>query len=127
MLIYSAKEAQIALLVIKEMQILSKYLDFLDIFLEKKALILTKEINLTNSFIWSLKLFAVAFIFFVEKLDGSLHLCINYQGLNNLTIKNQYLLPLISELLDWLGYAKRFTQLDFTSAYYQISIKKNNK
>ncbi len=36
-----------------------------------------------------------ALILFDKKLDGSLHLCVNYQGFNNLTIKNRYLLPLI--------------------------------
>ena len=48
-------------------------------------------------------------IFFDKKPDGSLHLCVDYWGLNNLTIKNRYLLPLIGESLDRLGRAKRFT------------------
>ena len=38
--IHPAQEAQIALLIIKEVQIPSKYSDFLDVFLKKKALIL---------------------------------------------------------------------------------------
>ena len=42
-------------------------------------------------------------ILFNKKLDDSLRLCINYQGFNNLTIKNIYLLPLIGEFLDRLG------------------------
>ncbi len=46
---------------------------------------------------------------FDKKFNGSLHLCVDYQGLNNLTIKNQYLLPLIDESLDRLGWAKWFT------------------
>ena len=45
MAIYLAKKAQIALLVTKKVQILIKYLDFLDIFLKKKALILLKTIK----------------------------------------------------------------------------------
>ena len=44
----SAQETQIALLIIKKMQIPSKYLDFLDVFLEKKALILLKATNLNQ-------------------------------------------------------------------------------
>ena len=51
----------------------------------------------------------------------------DYWGLNNLTIKNRYLLPLIGELLDWLGQTKRFTQLDLTNAYYQMRIKEGDK
>ena len=46
------------------------------------------EINLANSFIWPSKLPVGAFILFVGKLDGSLRLCMDYRGLNNLTIKN---------------------------------------
>ena len=51
----------------------------------------------------------------------------DYRGFNNLTIKNRYLLSLISESLDQLGQAKRFTQLDLTSAYYRIKIKEDDK
>ncbi len=50
-----------------------------------------------------------ASIFFNNKLDGSLRLCITYQGLNNLTMKNWYPLLLIGWALDCLNPAKRFT------------------
>ncbi len=39
-------------------------------------------------------------IIFDKKPDGSLRLCVNYQGLNNLTIKNWYPLLLVGESLD---------------------------
>jgi hypothetical protein len=39
-------------------------------------------------------------ILFVPKKDGSLRLCVDYRGLNKVSIKNQYPLPLISEILD---------------------------
>ena len=42
MAIHPAKKAQIALLVTKEIKILTEYSDFSDIFLKKKALILPK-------------------------------------------------------------------------------------
>jgi hypothetical protein len=35
-------------------------------------------------------------ILFVKKKDGSLRMCVDYRGLNRLTIKNRYLLPSIS-------------------------------
>ena len=54
------------------------------------------ERNLANSFIRPSKSPAWAPIFFVQKLNGSLYLCIDYQRLNNLTIKNRYPLPLIA-------------------------------
>src|SRR5215204_2571487 len=41
---------------------------------------------------------AAAPILFVPKPDGTLWLCIDYRGLNKITIKNHYLLPLMSEL-----------------------------
>ncbi len=51
----------------------------------------------------------------------------DYQGLNNLTIKNWYLLPLVGESLDQLVRAQRFTQLDLTNAYHRMSIRKEDK
>ncbi len=76
------------------------------------------ETHLKTGFIRPSKSPAVTPILFDKKLDGSLHLCVHYRGLNNLTIKNWYPLPLIGEALDRLGRAKRFTQLDLTSAHY---------
>ena len=70
---------------------------------------------------------AGALIFFNKKPDGSLCLCVDYWGLNNLMIKNQYPLPLIGESLDRLGRAKRFTQLDLTSAYHRMRIKEGDE
>ena len=70
------------------------------------------KINLTNSFIQSSKSPVEAPILFDWKPDRSLHLCVNYWGLNNITIKNQYPLPLIGKSLDRLGQAKQFYQLD---------------
>ncbi len=51
----------------------------------------------------------------------------DYRGLNNLTIKNQYPLPLIGEAPNCLGRAKRFTQLDLTSAYHRMRILEGDK
>ena len=48
-------------------------------------------------------------ILFDKKLDGSLHLYIDYWGLNNLIIKNRYPLSLIGKSFNQLGWAKRFT------------------
>ena len=85
------------------------------------------EINLANRFIRPFKSLVGALILFKRKSDGSLWLCVDYQGLNKLTIKNRYPLPLIRELLDRLGRAKRFTQLDFMSVYHRMRIRKGDK
>ena len=63
---------------------------------------------------------AGAVVIFVPKKDGTLRLCVDYQGLNALTIKNCYPILLISELLDLLHGAKVFSKIDLLDAYYQI-------
>ncbi len=80
------------------------------------------ETHLKTGFIRPSKSPAGAPILFDKKPDGSLRLCVDYRGLNNLMIKNRYPLPLIGESLDRLGQAERFTQLDLTSAYHQMRI-----
>ena len=85
------------------------------------------ETNLAHGFIRSSKSPAGASIFFDQKLDGSLRLYINYWGLNNITIKNRYPLPVFGELLDWLDRAKRFTQLDLTNTYHWMRICEGDK
>ena len=64
------------------------------------------ETNLANGFIKPSKSPAGALILFDWMSDGSLRLCVDFRGLNNLTIKNRYLLLLIKESLDKLGRAK---------------------
>ena len=61
--------------------------------------------KLASGFIRPFKSPAGVPILFDKKPDGSLRLCVDYRGLNNLTIKNWYLLPLVRELLDRLGRA----------------------
>jgi len=56
--------------------------------------------NLAKGFIQHSKSPAGAPILFIKKKDGSLRLCVDYCGLNKITKKNQYPLPLISGLLD---------------------------
>ena len=76
------------------------------------------ETLLKTIFIWLSKSLVGVLIFFDKKPDSSLCLYKNHPGLNNLRIKNWYPLPLIGKSLDWLGYAKRFTQLDLISTYH---------
>ena len=73
--------------------------------------------HLKTRFIRPSKPLAGAPILFHKKPDGSFQLCVNYRVLNNLMIKNQYLLLLIDESLVQLGQTKQFTQLDLASVY----------
>jgi hypothetical protein len=55
-------------------------------------------------------------LLFVKKKDGSLRMCVDYRGLNKVTKKNRYILPLISGLLEQLGSTKIFTKTDLNGA-----------
>jgi len=66
-------------------------------------------------------------ILFVPKKDGNLRLCVDYRGLNRVTKKNRYPLPLISETLDRLVGAKVFTKLDLKDAYHRLRIRRGDE
>jgi hypothetical protein len=59
---------------------------------------------------------------FVKKKDDALHLCVDYQQLNAVTIKNKYPLPWIDLLFDQLTGAQVFSKIDLCSGYHQIKI-----
>ena len=83
--------------------------------------------HLKIGFIWFFKSLASTPILFNKKPDNSFWLYVNYQGFNNLTIKNWYLLPPIRKVLDWLSSVKQFTQLDLTSTYHQMKIREGDE
>ena len=56
-----------------------------------------------------------------------MRLYVDYRGLNALTLKNRYLLPLIGETIDRLSGAKIFMQLDLKDAYHRIRIRKGDE
>lgn len=66
---------------------------------------------------------AGAGFFFVKKKDGSLRPCIDYRGLNEITVKNKYPLPLMSSAFELLQGACVFTKLDMRNAYHVVRIK----
>jgi len=51
-------------------------------------------------------------VFFIGKKDGGKRMVMDYRNLNNQTVKNNYLLPLIAELIDNMGNKKVFTKMD---------------
>ena len=65
--------------------------------------------------------------FFIKKKDGKLQPVQDYQWLNKWTIKNHYLLPLISELITHVQNAKKFTKVDIRWGYNNVCIKKGDE
>ena len=58
----------------------------------------------------------------VRKKDGTARVVIDYRGLNDITIKNKYPLPLMDELFDRVHGAGFFTKIDLRTGFHQIRI-----
>ena len=65
-------------------------------------------------------------VLFVKKKDGSMRLCVDYRGLNKITVKNKYPLPRVEDLIDQLQGARYFSKIDLRSGYHQIRIHEND-
>lgn len=63
----------------------------------------------------------------MEKKDGSPRPCIDYRGLNAITVKNKYPLPLIDSAFTSLHGAMVFTKLDLRNAYHLVRIREGNE
>ncbi|GBG77799.1 hypothetical protein CBR_g25730 [Chara braunii] len=61
-------------------------------------------------------------VLFVPKKEGELRMCIDYRGLNAITVKNAEPLPRIDDLLDRVQGAKYFSKIDLKSGYHQIEV-----
>lgn len=73
--------------------------------------------NLKKGFIRPSTSPAASPVLFAKKPGGGLRFCVDYRGLNAITIKNRYLLPLLHETLSRVGTAKYFTKLDVIGAF----------
>jgi RNase H-like domain found in reverse transcriptase/Reverse transcriptase (RNA-dependent DNA polymerase)/Integrase zinc binding domain/Chromo (CHRromatin Organisation MOdifier) domain/Domain of unknown function (DUF4939)/Retroviral aspartyl protease/Integrase core domain len=83
--------------------------------------------NLEKGFIRPSSSPAGAPLFFVKKKNGELRPVIDYRGLNAITIKNRYPLPLIHEILHRFASARVFTKLDLRGAYNLVRIKEGDE
>ena len=69
----------------------------------------------------------VALCFYISKKNGSLQLVQDYRKLNQITIKDKILLPLIGEVINKLKEARYFNKLDLIWGYNNVQIKEGDK
>jgi hypothetical protein len=62
-------------------------------------------------------------VIFVSKKDGTQRLCVDYHALNEVTLKNKYLLPRIDDLFDQLRGAYVFSKIDLWLGYHQLKVR----
>ncbi|GKB62880.1 putative reverse transcriptase domain-containing protein [Tanacetum coccineum] len=67
-----------------------------------------------------------ASVLFVKKKDGSFRMCIDYQELNKLTVKNRYHLPRIDDLFDQLQGSSVYSKIDLRLGYHQLRVRKED-
>ena len=61
-------------------------------------------------------------IFFVKKKDGTLRPCVDYRGLNKITVKNKFPLPRFSDMFSKFSNKNLFTKIDLRNAFYQVRV-----
>ena len=71
---------------------------------------------------------AAAPCFFMPKGHGrGLRFVVDYRGLNAITIKNKYPLPLMNELLEYASTANYYTKIDLKNGFNLIRIAKGHE
>jgi len=83
--------------------------------------------QLRKGYIRPLKLSQTAPVFFVGKKDGKKRMVQDYRYLNEWTIKNNYPLPLISDIVENIGTKKVFTKMDLRWGYNNVWIKEGDE
>nr|GEY89493.1 hypothetical protein [Tanacetum cinerariifolium] len=61
-------------------------------------------------------------VLFVKKKDGLFRMCIDYQELNKITVKNRYSLLRIDDLFDQLQGSSVYSKIDLRSGYHQLRV-----
>nr|GEU28607.1 putative reverse transcriptase domain-containing protein [Tanacetum cinerariifolium] len=65
-------------------------------------------------------------VLFVKKKDGSFRICIDYQELNKLTVKNCYPFPRAGDLFDQLQGSSVYSKIDLRSGYHQLRVREED-
>ena len=83
--------------------------------------------QLIKEYIRPSKLSQMAPVFFVGKKDSKKRMVQDYRYLNEWTIKNNYPLPLISDVVENIGIKKVFTKMDLRWGYNNVWIKEGDE
>ena len=83
--------------------------------------------QLWKGYIWPSKSPQTVPVFFVGKKDGKKRMVQDYQYLNEWTVKNNYLLPLILDLLENIGTKKVFMKMNLRWGYNNVRIKEGDE
>ena len=83
--------------------------------------------QLRKGYIRPSKLPQTAPVFFAGKKNGKKRIVQDYWYLNEWTVKNNYPLPLISDIIKNMGTKKMFTKIDLRWSYNNIQIREGDK
>jgi len=83
--------------------------------------------HLKKGYIQPSKSEQTSLVFFVGKKNGGKCMVMDYRKLNRQTVKNNYPLPLITELVDNIGSRRVFTKMDLRWGYNNVRIKEGDK
>ena len=83
--------------------------------------------QLRKGYIWPSKLPQMVLVFFVRKKDRKKQMVQDYRYFNEWTIKNNYPLPLILDVLENIRTKKVFTKIDLRWEYNNIRIREGDE
>ena len=66
-------------------------------------------------------------VIFVKKPGGGLRFCVDYRGLNALTRRDKYPLPLIDETLRMIAQAKWISKVDVIQAFHRVRVREGDE
>jgi len=73
------------------------------------------------------KISARALIFFAKQANGKLRIVVDYRGLNAITIKDKYPLPLMTTLMEQVGTSQVFSKLDLKLRFNLLRIAEGDE